>query len=279
VTARVSIVVPAYRNARYLARTMDSILAQTFRDLEVVVADHASDDGTLEIAQGYASDARVTVLTTEAGGGAVRNWNRVSKEATGEFVKLVCGDDLIHPELVEAQVSALDAAPSADLAAARRDIVDADDRPVIRGRGLAGLTGLVDGRAAIRTTVRAGTNIFGEPGCVMFRRAALERIGWWDDRFPYLIDQATYTRVLLDGDLVAVDRSLAAFRVSDSQWSVRLARSQAQQAIAYHHWLRDEHPEVVSPADVRRGDVAARAMAAARRASYLVMARRMKAGA
>ena len=99
-TARVSIVVPAYRNARYLARTMDSILAQTFRDLEVVVADHASDDGTLEIAQGYASDARVTVLTTEAGGGAVRNWNRVSKEATGEFVKLVCGDDLIHPELV-----------------------------------------------------------------------------------------------------------------------------------------------------------------------------------
>ncbi|MGN6272330.1 MAG: glycosyltransferase family 2 protein [Protaetiibacter sp.] len=278
-TARVSIVVPAYNNAAYIARTMDSILAQTYTDLEIIVADHASTDGTAEILQHYTRDPRVTLLTTEAGGGAQRNWNRVSQAARGELIKLVCGDDLIHPELVEAQVAAMDASPTAVLAASRRDIVDAQDRPVVSGRGLAGLSGLVGGRSAIRRTVRQGTNIFGEPGCVLMRRDVLERVGWWDDRFPYLIDQTTYTRVLLEGDLVAIDRSLAGFRVSDTQWSVRLARSQAAQAIGYHHWLRDEHPDVVSPSDVRRGDLAARAMAAARRAAYLVMARRMKAGA
>lgn len=277
-TARVSIVVPAYNNGAYIARTMDSILAQTYTDLEVVVADHASTDDTVAVLERYTNDPRVTLLTTEAGGGAERNWNRVTAAANGELIKLVCGDDLIHPELVAEQVAALDAAPSAVLSASRRDIVDADDRPLVKGRGLAGLTGLVDGRAAIRRTVRQGTNIFGEPGCVLMRREVLERVGGWDDRFPYLIDQTTYTRVLLEGDLAAVDRTLAGFRVSDSQWSVRLARSQAEQAIGYHHWLRDEHPDVVSASDVRRGDLAARAMATARRAVYLVMARRMRAG-
>ncbi|QEO08634.1 glycosyltransferase family 2 protein [Protaetiibacter larvae] len=275
-TPRVSIVVPAYNNGAYIARTMDSILAQTFTDLEIIVADHTSTDDTAEVLARYADEPRLTLLTTPAGGGAVRNWNTVSQAATGEFVKLVCGDDLIHPELVAAQVEALDAAPTAVLSASRRDIVDAADRPMVRGRGLGGLSGLVPGRKAIQRTVRQGTNIFGEPGCVLMRRSVLERVGWWDDRFPYLIDQATYTRVLLEGDFAAVDRSLASFRVSDSQWSVRLARSQAQQAIAYHRWLREEHPHVVSASDARRGDLAARAMATARRAVYLVMARRMR---
>lgn len=278
-TPRVSIVIPAYNNAAYIARTMDSVLAQTFDDLEIIVADHSSTDDTYELLERYTSDSRVSLLSTESGGGAQRNWNRVSQAANGEFIKLVCGDDLIHPELVQTQVEALDREPEAVLAASRRDIIDAQDRPLVSARGLPGLAGRIDGRTAIRRTVRAGTNIFGEPGCVLIRREVLERVGWWDARFPYLIDQATYTRVLLEGDLVAIDRSLAGFRVSDSQWSVRLARSQAAQAIAYHHWLRSEHPEVVSASDARRGDLAARAMATARRAAYLVMARRMKANA
>ncbi len=276
-TPRVSIVVPAYNNGAYIARTMDSILAQTFGDFELVVADHSSTDDTWEVLQRYTGDPRVRLLTTEAGGGAPRNWSRVTAEARGELVKLVCGDDLLHPEILAEQVAALDAAPGAVLAAARRDIVDAHDRPFVEGRGMPGLSGVVPGREAIRRTVVAGTNIFGEPGCVLFRREVLERVGGWDARFPYLIDQATYTRVLLEGDAVAVDRSLAAFRVSDSQWSVRLARSQAEQAIAYHHWLLEEHPDVVSAADVRRGDLAARAMSIMRRGAYLVMARRMRA--
>src|SRR5690242_20741802 len=95
-TPRVSVVIPAYNNAPYLPATLDSILAQDYDDYEVLVADHSSSDATQQVLERYANSPRVRVLPpTPAGGGALANWNRVSFEARGEFLKLVCGDDLI----------------------------------------------------------------------------------------------------------------------------------------------------------------------------------------
>ena len=271
---RVSVVIPAYNNADYIAQTVESVLAQTFADFELVISDHSSTDDTLAVIEPYRSDPRVRVVSTEPGGGAERNWRRVTELATGEFVKLVCGDDLLAPELLERQVAALDAEPKAVLAATARDIVDADGAVLIRARGY-GASGRVGGAEAVRASVRAGTNLFGEPGCVLMRREVLARVGGWDGRFPYLIDQATYSRVLLEGDLVADERSGAAFRLNGGQWSVALAKSQSDQAKAFHHWLGEARPDVVSAADVRRGNRRAMVMAWARRAVYVLYARRM----
>ncbi|WP_040424726.1 glycosyltransferase family 2 protein [Agromyces subbeticus] len=272
----VSIVIPAYNNADYLGETLDSVLNQTYRDLEVIVADHASTDATWDVMQRYVDDPRVTLLRTEAGGGALANWNRVSQAATGIYLKLVCGDDLIARDIVAKQVAALETNPTTVLAASPRDIVDADGKPFITKRGLAGLRGVHSGTEAVRRTVRSGTNIFGEPACVTMRRDVLERTGWWDSRFPYLIDEATYVRVLLQGDFVGVDQSLAAFRVSSSQWSVRLVRDQARQTIGFHDWLAEEHPAVVRSSDRRYGNLRARAMARARQLTYAYLGRRMR---
>lgn len=273
---RVSVVVPAYRNSSYLATTLDSILAQDYPDFELVVADHSSDDDTPQLLEGYRDHPRVRVLApTPPGGGAQANWNRVSFEARGELLKLVCGDDLIAPTALGEQVRALDACPGAVLVASPRDLVDSDGRVVLRGRGLAGLEGRVDGRQAIRHTVRAGTNIFGEPGSVLLRRDLLLRVGGWDNAFPYLIDQATYARILLHGDMVALPRTLASFRISASQWSVRLARQQAEQAQGFHRHLAASVPGLLSDADVRAGNARARVMAWTRRLAYLWLARRM----
>lgn len=272
----VSIVIPAYNNADFLEETLRSVLAQTYRDIEVIVADHASTDATWDVMQRFAHDERVTLLRTDAGGGALANWNRVSQAATGTYLKLVCGDDLISADIIEKQVAALESNPSAVLAASPRDVVDADGKPFISKRGLGGLSGTHSGAAAVRRTVRRGTNIFGEPACVTMRREVLERVGWWDSTFPYLIDEATYVRVLLEGDFVAIDESLAAFRVSSSQWSVRLVNAQAKQTIGFHDWLAQEHPAVVRPADRWYGNLRARAMARARQLTYAYLGRRMR---
>ena len=80
-TPRVSVVVPSFNNARFIEATMDSILAQTFADFELVVADHSSSDGTWALLQPYSADPRVRLLRTEAGGGAPRNWDRVTAAA------------------------------------------------------------------------------------------------------------------------------------------------------------------------------------------------------
>jgi glycosyltransferase involved in cell wall biosynthesis len=277
IAARVSVVVPSYNNASFIEATMDSILAQTFEDFELIVADHSSTDGTWERLQRYRTDPRVRLLRTQTGGGAPQNWERVTASARGELLKLVCGDDLIYPDCLRRQVEAMDANPSVVLVAARRDLIDARGDVLLSGRGLAGLTGKVSGTVAARHTVLAGSNIFGEPACVLIRREVLQDAGGWDGRHPYVIDLATYVNVLLHGDFLGIDTALAAFRLSSSQWSVHLAREQSDQVIGFHHRLAHDASGLLSRADLFRGDAKARGMAYARRLAYIWVGRRMHA--
>jgi glycosyltransferase involved in cell wall biosynthesis len=272
-TPTVSIVIPAYNNAAFIEETMRSVLAQTHTELEVIVADHSSTDDTRARLEQFADDPRVRLVETPAGGGAARNWNRVSALASGEFVKLVCGDDLIHPECVALQVAAFEEGVA--MVASTRDIVDARGRVIVRGRGLFGLVGRHDGRVAIRRTVRLGTNAFGEPASVMFRRSDFVGAGLWDGAESYLIDEASYARVLLRGDFVGIPQSLSTFRVSGGQWSVRLARSQAREADAWHRRFAVENPGLLSPADLRLGGLRVREMALRRRLTYLLLGKRL----
>jgi len=275
VPPRVSVVVPSYNNRNFIEATMDSILAQTYPEFELSVADHSSTDDTWDKLQRYSADPRVTLLQTEAGGGAPRNWTRVTREARGQLLKLVCGDDLIYPTCLEEQVSVMDADASVGLVACRRDLIDARGDIIIRGRGLAGLKGRVPGRLAARAAVVAGANIFGEPACVLMRRELHEKLGGWDNSHPYIIDEASYVNILLKTDFYALDRSLAGFRLSAGQWSVNLAREQSTQVIGFHQELAARAPALLSRTDLVRGNTRARAMAYTRRLAYIWVGRRM----
>jgi hypothetical protein len=199
----------------------------------------------------------------------------VTGQAQGEYLKLLCGDDLLYPTCLQRQVDALDQHPSAGIVSVRRDLIDVADRPLLRGRGLAGLDGLVSGPVALRTIVRAGTNLLGEPACVLFRTELGRKVGGWSAAFPYLIDQYLYMRVLQHSDLVAISDTLAAFRVSNTQWSVHLATEQGQQATALHRRFRAEEPAVISRSDEVIGSLRAVRTAWARRAAYFVWRKRM----
>jgi glycosyltransferase involved in cell wall biosynthesis len=274
---RVSVVIPAFQNEHYIRATVESVLAQTYRDFELVVSDHSSTDSTWQLLQGYTHDRRVRLLQTPAGGGAERNWNRVTREATGELVKLVCGDDLLAPESLATQVAAFDEhGEDVVMVASARDIVDASGRPVVREHGLGGLSGRVAGTEAIRRSVVRGANIFGEPCCVLLRRSALEAAGNWHGHPGYLIDQATYCRVLLRGDLATTPGSLAAFRISSTQWSVALAREQAESAAEMHRQIAEMVPDLLSRREVRVGNARAALRAFERRLLYLYLGRRMR---
>ena len=273
----VSVVVPTFQNATTVGRTLESVLAQEHEDLEVVVADHSSTDGTADVVRGFLHDPRVRLVTTEAGGGAERNWNRVTDEATGTYVKLVCGDDVLYPSCIRRQVEALEAHPSAGIASAKRDLVDPADGVLLRGRGLGRMSGLVPGPEAVHVTVRAGANLLGEPMCNLIRTDLLRKVGGWRATQPYLIDEDLYVRVLRHSDLVAIPEPLAAFRVSSTQWSVALATEQARQAAAFHERVRREFPETVTWWDEHWGTVQALRTAWLRRAAYVVWRKRMAA--
>lgn len=273
----VSVVIPAYNNGRVIRETMLSVLSQTgVDDLEVIVADHSSTDDTRAVLEEFVSDPRVTLVDTAAGGGAPRNWNRVTELATRDHIKLVCGDDILRPGVLARQSDILASSDSVVMTACKRDIIDAEGKVLFADWGLRGLSSRMQGSQAVRKAVRAGSNVFGEPASVMLKRSALIGTGGWYDAFPYLIDQATYSRVLMRGDFAPDLQTGATFRMSATQWSVALTKDQSSQARAFHAWLHQEFPDAVSSADVAAGNLKARMMSRARQLSYKLLERRMR---
>ncbi|MFT4246116.1 MAG: glycosyltransferase [Micrococcaceae bacterium] len=269
-TPKVSVVLPCYNNADFIEQTLASILNQSYEDYEVIVADHSSTDGSAEILNKYADHDKVTVLSpTERSGGALRNWNRVSKVATGKYLKLVCGDDMLARDILVKQVKAFEENPEVAVVSCTRNIITSDGKVLIQNRGLPGTSGLIPGKIAMRKTVLAGTNIFGEPAAVLLKRELLAKVGYWNDNNEYYIDAGTYVKLLVHGDLYAIQEPLASFRLSDAQWSVKLAKQQAAQAANFHREVEKLTPDTITKMDIIRGDSVARAQAMARRAVYL----------
>lgn len=104
----VSILIPVYNRAEIIAETLDCALAQTYKNIEVIVVDNASTDGTWEIAQEYAlRDPRLKALRNGTNLGPVKNWLRCVEEATGFYGKILWSDDLISPDFLEKTIPLL----------------------------------------------------------------------------------------------------------------------------------------------------------------------------
>lgn len=265
----VSICIPVYNGAAYIGETLRSVLTQPVADLEVIVSDNCSTDDTVAVVQSEA-DERVRVVRNETNIGAIANWNRVMAASRGRFVKLLPADDVLHPGSLARQISALELPENASaiMAAGRRDIVGPDGRVLYRRRGLGGLTGLVPGGAAIRATAASGTNLFGEPAAVLVRGEPLRRSGGMTARLPYLVDLELWCRLLRDGDLFAMDETVASFRVSPGSESMSEARTQARQARTQIRELRLELPGTIRRRHVVAGAVRATAWGVARQVVY-----------
>jgi glycosyltransferase involved in cell wall biosynthesis len=124
---RVSIAIPVFNGANYLRQTLDSLLAQTYRDFELIVSDNASMDATEEICRSYmASDDRVRYFRNAANLGAHVNFNRAFRVARGQYFKWAAHDDLCHPTFLSRCVEVLDGDPSVILCHAQPVLIDAN---------------------------------------------------------------------------------------------------------------------------------------------------------
>lgn len=102
---RVSILVPCYNSAEFLAETLDSVLAQTFEDWECVAIDDASTDGTIELLRSYADrDPRIRPVALERNLGAAGARNEGLRHLRGRYLAFLDSDDLWHPEKLERQL-------------------------------------------------------------------------------------------------------------------------------------------------------------------------------
>jgi glycosyltransferase involved in cell wall biosynthesis len=121
--ARVSVIIPAYNAAATVAGTLDSVLAQTFRDFEIICIDDGSTDQTCAIIEGYGSQVR---LVQQANSGPAAARNNGARHSSGEYLAFLDADDVWMPQFLERTAAALDADPALSLAYCNCALADSE---------------------------------------------------------------------------------------------------------------------------------------------------------
>ncbi len=230
----VSICIPCYNGGDFIARTLESVVNQErINDFEIILCDNRSTDNTLSVIAGFA-DRRIKLVQNDHNFGIARNWHKALSLAQGDYVKLLCADDLIYPLCLARQVAALEQNTTATLAICSSDVINACDKILFR-RPRRFHSGLNRGRDVIRKCIRWGTNLIGEPMAALFRRSALERAGLIESQNPFMIDMELWAALLKQGDLFVDEACLSAFRISGHSLSADIG---LRQAAAFRRFAR-----------------------------------------
>lgn len=202
----VSVITPAYNAEKYIAQTLDSILASTHRDIEVIVVDDGSTDGTAAIINKYAqADSRVHYIT-QANGGPCRARNNAIEHAQGQYILPVDADDLIAPWLIEELVRLIDSQPDVKVVMPRGEFIGART-------GLWKLPPFSIGLLARRNMICA---------TALYRRDDWARVGGYDEEIGALEDWCFWIAMLKDGgNVLTTDRVGLQYRIHEGSKRVR----------------------------------------------------------
>lgn len=205
----VSVVVATYNCAQYLPQTIGSVLAQTYRDYEIVVVNDGSTDYTDEVMSSFVNNHGVRYYTIPHWGVA-RAKNAAIAKAQGEYVAFLDADDLWEPTKLQKQMDVFRKNPSAGLVCSdvrwvddRGDATPSEPRRLFQGQVLPHLY---------------GNNFVSFSTCVV-RRTLLERCGAFDESLGLNEDYDLWLRLSLVTEFDYVPEMLAAYRLRNGQVS------------------------------------------------------------
>jgi glycosyltransferase involved in cell wall biosynthesis len=205
---KVSVCVPAYNAAAFLPTAIESVLAQTFSDFELVVSDDASDDQTPFICSEY-TDPRFRATRSRARLGQSGNWNRCLELAEGEYVVLLHADDALQPTYLERAVAMLDAHVDIGLVHCAVQHVDERNRPLSIQRLFNDDRIDRDGET-LRRLLLDGCVI--SPAGVTVRRVVYEDVGRFTDKIVWGVDWHMWIRIALRYPVAYLSQPLALYR-------------------------------------------------------------------
>ena len=220
----VSILIPAY-NARFFAACLDSALAQTYSEIEIVICDDSPGPEIEAMVRARTSRVPIRYERNQTRLRPRGNFTRCFERARGEFVKFLCDDDLLAPECLASLLDAFRRAPDIALATSRRRRVDESgcalrDQPATVP--IVAEDAVIAGPTLANAMIIAGLNTIGEPSTVLFRKADLidqapEYFGFDGVAGHGIIDMVTWAALLLKGDAVYRHDAFSSFRIHPGQ--------------------------------------------------------------
>lgn len=221
---KVSVLIAAYNGERYVAEAVGSILGQTFRDLELIVLDDGSTDGTRAILRNFASQDKRIRLVEKENEGLIRTLNRGIAEARGAYIARLDHDDVSTPQRIEKQANFLDSHPDTIGVGCLLQNIRSDGTPM--------------GQARLRHEV-----LVHAPGAFppkqqwlygptpMIRAEALRRSGGYREKFVAAEDRDLCWRLGEIGKLARLPEALVAHRHHDANMSRVKGRTQVYSAL------------------------------------------------
>jgi len=231
---KVSIVVTSYNSEKYLAQTLQSLVEQTYPNLEILVSDDGSQDSTKDILRAFADRHQMIRLNFNTKNlGISRNYNLAVGMATGEFVIGISHDDLLPPEHVTKMIAHFDS-PRVGLVHCNAMRIDSEGNQI---------KFVANDSEKIKKTKNPMKwlcfNNFIQSCGMMFRRQAFLDFGGWDEAFSYDSEWYTYIRYAENYSFVYTTDTFAYYRVHESNISKFLKGAKSPEFEAYRQRCRE----------------------------------------
>lgn len=221
----VSICIPTYNSARYLRESLDSVAAQTYRPVEVIIADNASTDDTVVIAREYAEKYGFRVVESSINLGPFNNWNRLVSLACGKYVAIYHSDDIYDEQIVAASVKVLEQDTAVALVGTLANVIDEAGNDLFCYELPANIQQLKKGTYCYDEVLAAilgsgEQRIFLVTPSIMIRRDAYLEAGLFDgDKYRSSGDYEMWLRIARRHSVALIDRPLMRYRVHAHQGS------------------------------------------------------------
>jgi len=227
----VSICIPNYNGEKYLRESLESALAQTYRNTEILVVDNGSTDESIAIANEYArSDRRIRVVQNEKNLGPVPNFNRCIALGRGEWIKFLFHDDLLEPECIEKMLAA-NTHGKLMVVCDREVIYDETSHDqsnlanFIHCNNMAttfsGVTNISPESFCDALLKKWMVNFIGEPVAVLLHRSVFPKYGVFNQDLIQLADLEYWARIASHEGILYIPEKLARFRLHTQAGTAR----------------------------------------------------------
>lgn len=230
--ALVSVVVAAYKAEQYIKYCLDSIYAQTYQNIELIVIDDCSPDRTYDVALEWAKEhknrfSRCEVIKNEVNLGISKNFNKLVKSASGEYIKIFAGDDMLLPEAVETECMYLSETDD-EIVFANCVMVGGDSIFPVELKGSEKLrfnSIPIHGKGILEELIKKD---YIPAPTVMFRKSTFDTYGYFREDLAFE-DWEYWLRLASNGCSIGyIDKVIVAYRVWDGGFSHFAKGSEAE---------------------------------------------------
>ncbi|MDZ8259587.1 glycosyltransferase [Nostoc sp. ChiQUE01b] len=232
----VSICIPTYNGKDFIAEAINSVLSQTYKNIEIIVSDDNSNDQTLEIVNRLKNICEILFFVIKHEKyGLANNWNFCISQAKGKYVKFLFQDDLLEPNAIEEMVSLAEQDEKIGLVFSPRRLFTNTHDSVYDSNLLmhheakdvhkawSRLKLIQSGQQLLLDSniLDSPINKVGEPSTVLIRKDVFEKVGLFNSEFCQLVDLEMWLRIMSQYKIGFVDKVLSHFRIHPQQQTRR----------------------------------------------------------